>query len=103
MKTIELTDDALRNIENMQARLWAIAGEFGPAWISRETQEVEESLITALLSIFRFPGTVHAEDDLSLIICSYITLGVIWHPKRIENEQGDLITHPLLGTWSTHS
>jgi hypothetical protein len=103
VKVITFSDEALRNIDNMQQRLWSVANEYGPSWHSRETQMIEESLLNAMLTIIRFPGQVFAEDDLSLIINSFITIGIIWHPKKHKDENGEWQRDPLLGEWSSHS
>lgn len=74
MVTIELTEQALKNIENMYRH--ACEGDV-PMW--EERVKIRESLLHAFMTIFRWPGTVTAEDDLSLIINSGITIGVIYH------------------------
>lgn len=98
---IELTPEAEVNVSNMQQRLWQVAQQYGHH--SVEYLAMVDSLNHVLLTILRFPGKVFAEDNLSLIIQSYITIGCIWHPKRIKDEEGKVQEDPFLGLWSTHS
>ena len=95
--TIVITDSAMRNIENMQKRVWDIQRVHGIDSI--EARKAEMSFTQMLMTIFRWPGKVFAEDDLSLIINSHITIGIVWHAKRISVDERD----PLLGEWSSHS
>lgn len=101
MISLEITDGGCQNLENMQKRVWAIANEHGPQ--SEAYLKAQLSFQQALMQILRFGGKLFAEDDLSLIVNSYITLGVIFHPVRVRQEDGSYITDPLLGEWSVHS
>jgi hypothetical protein len=94
---LELTPRALQNLANMQRRVNAIGSEFG--FNSDQYRQVLESFNQALLGIIRLGGRVTAEDDLSLLVDSFITVGCIWHAKHIGNNQ----RHSLLGEWSLHS
>lgn len=94
--TITLTDGALRNLENMYQRCWHIEAKFGNT--HDYTLKARQSLLDAMSTIFRWPGKVFAEDDLSLIIQSRITIGVIWHPSHINGQRDELV-----GSWSCHS
>lgn len=101
MATIELTESALRNIEHMYMRVFEIENKHG---LDHEATKIAKtSLLSCLMTLFRWPGSVYAEDDLSLIISSTITIGIIWHPVRYREEDGSLTTDPLLGEWSSHS
>lgn len=100
MPAIELTDSAVQNISNMMARCWDIENEYGAK--SDEALKATWSLLYCLKTIFQWPGKVFAEDDLSLIINSSITIGIIWHPQR-KRIDGQWFTDPLLGEWSSHS
>lgn len=91
-----LTEQAVRNIGNMRHRVMEISDLYGHE--SEEALEAARSLLDCLLTVFRFGGRVMAEDDLSLLIDSYITIGIVWFPRRI-GEQRD----PLVGCWSAHS
>lgn len=98
---IILSPRALTNIENMQKRVWDIENVY-----SRKSDEATKASWTfsqMLMTILRWPGTVYAEDDLSLIIHSSITLGLIWHPVKNLAKDGGWETDPLLGEWSSHS
>lgn len=97
MITIELTEDAVRNIGNMQSRIWAIENKYGAD--SAEADKARNSFVHVMGTIFRWPGHIYAEDELSLIINSSITIGVIWFAERLPDGERD----PLLGSWSTHS
>lgn len=99
--TIVLTEQALVNIENMQKRVWDIENKYGPK--SEEYKKASFSFTQMLMTIIRWPGTVFAEDNLSLIIHSSITLGLIWHPVKNLAEDGGWETDELLGEWSSHS
>lgn len=99
--SLEITDSACKNIENMQKRVWDIANKHGHN--SVEYQKAQLSFQQALMQILRFGGKLFAEDDLSLILDSYITLGVIFHSVRVKQEDGSYVTDPLLGEWSVHS
>lgn len=101
MITIELTDEAIKNISNMQRRCWDIANHYGPE--SPHYLQAINSFAHAVMTIFRWPGKVFAEDELSLIINGHIQIGVIWHPLKKQDEDGKLQPDPLLGTWSCHS
>lgn len=103
MTTIEITEAAQKNIDNMFRRVEDIKNKYGPSFVSNEAQEAEESLLRVLRTIFQWPGTVYAEDDLSLTVQSNITIGIIFHRKRNKKEDGSWEYDPLLGTWSSHS
>jgi hypothetical protein len=85
--SVVLTDRAVKNLENMLHHIWAKQSELGLH--DEHVNDMKSSLIAVLMTIFRFPGRVMAEDDLSLIIDSYITLGCIYHKSS--------------DTWSVHS
>lgn len=93
-RTYVLTDSALRNLENMQKRVWDIENKYGAK--SDEALKASWTFSQMLMTIFRWPGRVMAEDDLSLLIDGSITIGIIWHRNR-NDETG------LLGEWSSHS
>lgn len=93
-RTFVITDSALKNIENMQRRVWDIENKYGRA--SEQYEKASFTFTQMLMTIFRWPGRVMAEDDLSLLIDSSITIGIIWHRNR-SDEDG------LLGEWSSHS
>lgn len=95
--TITLTPRAIQNISNMQMRVARIGSEFG--FQSEEYIKILESLNQALLGVLRLGGRVMAEDDLSLLVDSYITVGCIWHPRHIGGGE----RHGVLGEWSLHS
>jgi len=84
---ITLTPEALKNINNMLNHIWRTEIEYGN--MHKKTIEMKDSFIRSIIQVFNFPGRVMAEDDLSLIIDSYITLGLIYHRSS--------------DTWSTHS
>lgn len=94
--TITLTEQAAKNLHNMQTRCWDIQNRYGPT--SPETLNAVLSFQRILRTILQWPGTVHAEDDLSLIINSSITIGIIWHAATINGQRDE-----LLGEWSSHS
>ncbi len=97
--TIVLTDGAQRNLENMQRRVWDLENHYGAQ--SDEALKATWSYLHALRTMYQWPGKVFAEDDLSLIISSSITIGVIWHPKHRDVEPNT--SEALLGEWSCHS
>lgn len=99
--TITLTEEAYKNIECMQHRVWDIENKYGA--LSTEATKASWSFIQMLMTIMRWPGKVMAEDKLSLLINSSITIGIIWHPVRHKMEDGSVETDPLLGEWSSHS
>jgi len=101
MATIEVTDAALRNIENMQKRCWDIENKYGAD--SSEALKATWSYLRVLRVIFQWPGRVTAEDDLSLLIDGQITIGIIWHPLKFKMPGGEWEVDPLLGEWSSHS
>lgn len=94
------TDRAVRNLDNMQKRCWDIENKYGAT--SDEALKATWSLLHAYKTMVRFPGKVYAEDDLSLIIQSWIQIGIIWHPVRHKTDNG-WEPDPLLGEWSSHS
>ena len=100
-KVFGLTDRAVFNVENMQRRVWDIENKYGED--SPEAIKATKSLLHAFMTMVRFPGTVHAEDELSLLVNSWITVGIIWHPVRLRTANGETWTDPLLGEWSTHT
>lgn len=99
--TIQLTDSAMRNLENMSNRVLDIETKYGVN--SNEGTTARFTFSQMLMTIIRWPGKVHAEDDLSLIINSSITIGIIWHSVRHMREDGSTERDPLLGSWSSHS
>jgi hypothetical protein len=96
-----LTDRAIANLYNMEKRTWDIENKYGRD--SDECIKAKDSLMRMFMTMIRFPGTVHAEDELSLIINSYITIGIIWHPLKFKPPGGEWEVDPLLGEWSSHS
>lgn len=100
-RTILITPRAATNLENMQKRVWDIQNAYGVH--SSEAEKAQFSFSQMLMTILRWPGRVTAEDDLSLLIDSSITLGLIFHHVRHKNEDGSWTTDPLLGEWSSHS
>lgn len=98
-RTIVLTDSAARNLDNMQRRVWDIENQYGAK--SDEALKATWSLLNALRTMHQWPGRVFAEDDLSLIINSSITIGVIWHRKHRDAKPNT--PEALLGEWSCHS
>lgn len=100
-RTFVITDSALRNIENMQRRVWDIENKYGDRSI--EALKATWSLLHVHATILRWPGKVFAEDDLSLLIQSHITIGVIFHRQKNKKEDGSWEHDPLLGEWSCHS
>lgn len=100
-RTIVITPKAATNIENMQKRVWDIQNAYGVQ--SKEAEKAQYTFNQMLMTIVRWPGRVHGEDDLSLIINSSITLGLIFHHVRHKQEDGSWVTDPLLGEWSSHS
>jgi hypothetical protein len=101
MPTYEFTEEAVRNIRNMKERLWEITNVFSTD--SHEYRLAARSYIAAMDTLFAWPGKVFAEDDLSLIINSSITIGVIWHPKHTLNAEGEAVRDPVAGEWGCHS
>ena len=98
-RTIVITDNANQNLANMQRRVWDIENHYGAK--SDEALKATWSYLNALRTIFQWPGKVFAEDDLSLIISSSITIGVIWHRKHRDAEPNT--SEALLGEWGCHS
>lgn len=95
-KTITFTEQAQRNILNMQRRVHEVARTYGDE--SEEYRDMARSLLAALIQMLNLGGRVTGEDDLSLLIDSFITVGVIFFAKR-NGEDRD----PLLGEWGCHS
>ena len=100
-RTIVLTPGAQRNLENMQQRVWDIANTYGLN--SVDYQKALLSFQQCIMQMLRFGGKVYGEDDLSLIVESYITLGIIFHRTKYKHEDGGWDADPLKGEWSTHS
>ncbi len=129
-KTIEFTERAVKNIQQMGYRLGNIGNMYGDR--SEAYAKTAESLSASLIQMINLGGTISAENDLSLIGVSFITYGVIWHPEK-KREVCDkcgghgviaignggpsdvkicnrcygtgkmLVNDELLGTWSVHS
>ncbi len=96
--TIELTEQALRNITRMYDRVQYVGDVYGE--MSDEHQKMRASLFHCLIGMFRLGGRITAEDDLSLYCVSpTIHYGMNFSPKRLEDGGRD----PLLGTWSLNS
>lgn len=95
-QTVTFTEQAIRNIGNMQQRLIEVERQYGSA--SQEHRDMLWSAFVALVQTIRIGGRVMAEDDLSLLVDSFITMGVIFSPKRNGDNRD-----PLLGEWSCHS
>lgn len=95
-RQLDLTPEALQAIADMQARVAAVADEYGRG--SPEHAEIADSLANALARMLALGGRIMKDDELSLLGVSFITYGVVFFPYR---EGGR--TDPLRGTWSLHS
>ncbi len=95
-RRLELTPGALQVVAAMQARVAAVADEYGEE--SPEHVEMLESLVDALAGMVRLGGRITRDDELSLLGVSFITYGVVFFPHRKDGQ-----TDPLRGTWSIHS
>lgn len=87
---------AMTVLGNMQQRVTAIGKQYGEH--SPEHVEVLKSFNEALMSVLRLGGKVLSDGELSLVSLSFITYGVVFHPKYTDDGRD-----PLLGSWSTHS
>jgi len=100
--TVEINEYALRNISNMQQRVYMIGEYFGTD--SKEYSLAAESLSAVLAQVLRLGGRITAEDDLSLYGDSFIQYGVIFHRNRtpLMTKFGDELAD-FAGEWSVHS
>lgn len=94
---LEITEQAQQVLLAMQVRVQDIAYQYGEG--SSEHVAALKSLLNAFMTLFRLGGIVYKDGDLSLVTCSFITYGTIFHAKYIDGNQRD----PLLGEWTTHS
>lgn len=94
--TLVLTPEAQRNIQNMRERVAEI-GECCGFW-SDDYVDALKSLMDCLITVIGLGGHVYAEDDLSLIVNSFITVGIIAHRKVRAGERDSVVVQ-----WSAHS
>lgn len=92
--TVTFTDQALKNLANMRTRVDQIRNQFGQE--SEQYLKALASLNFVVVSIIAMGGNVSAEDDLNLMLDSYIYCGIIFHKDRSDSTE-------LAGEWSIHS
>lgn len=94
---LQLTEEAVQTIGDMEARVALIATMYGER--SQEYVKAVQSLAHVLATMFRLGGRISKDGELSLLGCSFMTYGIIWFGKCLDNNQRD----PVLGDWSCHS
>jgi hypothetical protein len=93
-----LSESARANIQNMENRCYDVSQHYGQD--STEYVEMLRSLVRAMTNMLRIGGRITGEDELSLNGWSFITYGIIFHPKY---HNGGKDRDELLGDWSFHS
>jgi hypothetical protein len=79
-RQLDLTPGALGVIAAMQARVAAVAEEYGED--SPEHAEIAASLANALARMLQLGGRITKDDDLSLFGASHLAYGVIFFPRH---------------------
>lgn len=98
-KQFEITQEANNNLGNCRDKIETIRANYGRN--SDEYLDATESLMRATTAILMHGGTyggrLMAEDDLSFIFDTFITIGIIYTPAHKNGES------MFYGTWSMHS